>query len=165
MGRVSILAARVLEAALIWLQRPRELPLRLLQARRSPFCIKVRLVISHLALTGQVSMVDIDPWTDEAMRSANPLCKVPMLLLDDGTALHDSPVICEFLNAHAKGELIPMSGPTRWSVLRDQAVADGLAEAVIRRHVEGLNPSTNWSQNGDDDRNWRSRLPSRQLTP
>lgn len=119
---------------------------KLLQAPRSPFCVKVRLVIAELGLGENVRLVDVDPWTDESLRRLNPICKVPTLLLKDGSALHDSPVICEFLNAYAGGRLIPASGPARWRILCGQATADGLAEAVIRRHVEGLSAPTDRSQ-------------------
>jgi glutathione S-transferase len=120
--------------------------LRLLQAPRSPFCVKVRLVIFHLDLGGRVSLIDTDPWTEEAVRYTNPLCKVPTLLLEDGTSVYDSRVICEFLNSYAGGGLVPAGGAARWAVLTGEAIADGLAEAVIRRHVEGLYAPTEQSQ-------------------
>ena len=40
--------------------------------------------------------------------AANPLNKIPTLFLDDGTALYDSRVICEYLDTlHAGPKLIP----------------------------------------------------------
>lgn len=97
-------------------------------------------MVLELGLAGVVDLRPVDPWTDEALRAANPLCKVPTLVLDDGSALYDSPVICEYLNGLAEGTLLARSGPERWDALRRQALGDGFAEAVIRRHVEGLGP-------------------------
>jgi glutathione S-transferase len=41
----------------------------------------------------------------------NPLGKVPTLITDEGVVLYDSRVICEYLNALGKGNLIPQPGP------------------------------------------------------
>lgn len=112
--------------------------MRLLFAPRSPFARKVRIVVHELGLLGAVRPEIVDPWTDDAVRGVNPLCKVPTLVLDDGSSLYDSPVICEYLNDMAAGPLLARSGATRWDALRRQALGDGLAEAVIRRHVETL---------------------------
>ena len=38
----------------------------------------------------------------------NPLSKIPTLVLDDGTVLYNSPVICEYLDSlHAGRKLVP----------------------------------------------------------
>jgi glutathione S-transferase len=114
--------------------------MKLIYAPRSPFAIKVRIVFYELALTSRISLVETNPWTDETLRVENPLCKVPTLILPGGRALYDSPVICEYLNELAGGALFPVAGPRRWCAVRRQALADGLAEAVIRRFVEKLGP-------------------------
>lgn len=113
--------------------------MRLFYAPRSPFGIKVRIAIQELGLQ-DVELVQADPWTDEALRRFNPLCKIPTLVLDDGFALYDSPVICEYLNDVGRGRLIPQSGVRRWQALRRQALGDGLAQAVVRRFVERIAP-------------------------
>jgi glutathione S-transferase len=106
-------------------------------APRSPFARKVRIAAFELGLTDKLTWVVTDPWIDEGLRNHNPLCKVPTLGLDDGSALYDSPVICEYLDTLAGGRLYP-SGATRWQALRLQALGDGLSEAVIRRFVENV---------------------------
>jgi glutathione S-transferase len=40
----------------------------------------------------------------------NPLSKIPTLVLDDGFALFDSVVICEYLDDMAGGSLFPREG-------------------------------------------------------
>ena len=61
----------------------------------------------------------------------NPLGKIPTLIPDEGAALYDSRVICEYLNALAKGDLIPQPGPARWNVLAEQSLADGIMDAAV----------------------------------
>jgi glutathione S-transferase len=120
--------------------------MKLLYAPRSPFALKVRILIHELGFNQKVGLVPIDPWADETLRSLNPLCKVPTLVLDSGEALYDSPVICEYLDQAAGGAAFPRGGSSRWTALRRQSLADGLAEAVIRRFVERLGPVTERSE-------------------
>jgi glutathione S-transferase len=114
--------------------------MKLFHAPRSPFAFKTRIAAHELGLAARIEFVTVDPWNDESLRRFNPLCKVPVLVLEDGeTAFYDSPLICEYLSDAAGGGLIPAS-PRRWEALRHQALADGLAEAVIRRFVELTEP-------------------------
>jgi glutathione S-transferase len=65
--------------------------------------------------------------------------KVPTLVLDDGSALFDSPVICEYLDSlHAGRKLFPPPGNARWSALRLQAVGDGILDAGILTRYETI---------------------------
>jgi glutathione S-transferase len=69
---------------------------------------------------------------NETVFGANPLGKVPVLILDDGTAIFDSTVICDYLDRrHEKPSLIPAEGAARIRCLRLQAVAQGLADSGI----------------------------------
>jgi glutathione S-transferase len=103
----------------------------------------VRKVVVLLHETGQFEDVDLvptnvwDPATD--VTADNPLGKVPALILGDGAVLFDSPVICEYLDAHHDGvALFPAPGPDRWAALRLQALADGGLDALLLRRMEGL---------------------------
>lgn len=108
-------------------------------APRSPFCRKIVACLVELDLQHRVGLRIVDPWTSEELRSVNALCKVPSLLLPDGTALFDSPIIAQYVHAKSGAELIPQ-GEARWDALSREALADGLADAVIRRFVERLGP-------------------------
>ena len=68
---------------------------------------------------------------DRVLIVCNPLGKVPTLVTDDGTALYDSHVICEYLNASGDGHLLPEKASARWPVYRDQALADGILDAAV----------------------------------
>ena len=72
----------------------------------------------------------------------NPLVKIPTLVLDDGSSLYDSPVICEYLD-HLSGapRFFPAAGPARWTALRRQALCDGLMDAaILLRYEQALRP-------------------------
>jgi glutathione S-transferase len=114
--------------------------MKLYYSKTSPYARKVLLTVSELGLDKSVELVVTNPAADETLRASNPLCKVPTLLLDDGAALYDSPVICEYLNALAKGKIFPKSGPARWNALRRQALADGLMDATVRCYLELKRP-------------------------
>jgi len=69
------------------------------------------------------------------------------LTTDDGQVLLDSPVICEYLDGLGAGrKLFPPPGPARWTALTQQAIADGVTEAVILCRYETLRPEDKrWS--------------------
>ncbi len=108
----------------------------------SPYARKVRIAAIE---TGQADLIDWQFMTREEraelMPPVNPLGKVPAVVLDDGSALYDSPVIVEWLDSlHAGPKMIPESGPERWSALRLAALGDGLGEAVIAVSLEVQKP-------------------------
>ena len=73
----------------------------------------------------------------DPLRQQNPLGKVPVLLLDDGAALYDSPVILEYLDYRAGGgKIIPKDPQPRFAALRLQALADGIMDASILINYE-----------------------------
>ncbi len=56
---------------------------------------------------------------------------MPTLVTDEGAAIYDSRVICDYLNELGRGRLLPAQGSARWEAYRDQALADGMMEAAI----------------------------------
>ena len=103
----------------------------------SPFGRKARIAASVLGLDGKVK-VEAATTQDESIRKQNPLGKVPVLILDDGSALYDSPVILEYLDHMAGGgKIIPKDAKARFDALRLQALADGLMDASILIVYEG----------------------------
>ena len=111
----------------------------------SPFARKVRIVLRERNLTGQIeevgtSVSPVAPNPDLAR--ANPLVKIPALILDDGTALFDSRVICEFLDTLGNvPRLFPATGIERWNALRLQSLCDGVLDAaVITRYEIAVRP-------------------------
>ena len=119
----------------------------------SPFVRKVRVFARETGLDKKIEEVAtaVSPVTDNAqLAQANPLKKIPALVLDDGTALFDSPVICEYLDSlHGGKKLFPPAGPARWTALRLQATGDGILDAgILCRYEMAVRPKefqwTDW---------------------
>ncbi|MEE8513039.1 MAG: glutathione S-transferase N-terminal domain-containing protein, partial [Acidiferrobacterales bacterium] len=105
----------------------------------SPYVRKVRVLLHEKNIACE--FIVSDPWDkDSIVPQHNPLGKVPVLELDVGTPLFDSPVIAEYLDAQKGEPLIPRLGESRWQVLRWQALADGVLDAVVTRLLETRRP-------------------------
>jgi glutathione S-transferase len=113
---------------------------KLLHSATSPFARKVRVVIAERGLS--VELEAASPLDEGSpVRRFNPLGKVPVLLLDDGSSLFDSPVICEYLDSLGDAPpLLPSTGQDRWTDLRTQALADGILDAAFNIVTEGRRP-------------------------
>lgn len=116
----------------------------------SPFARKTSIAVHLLGLSGKMEMLDHANDPDNTTRHRNPLHKVPMLLLDDGSQIFDSPVIMEYFDEMAGGgKLFPASGNERYKALTRLALADGIAEASVlilyeNRFHEGAQVSQKW---------------------
>jgi glutathione S-transferase len=63
-------------------------------------------------------------------------------VLDDGTVLFDSPVICEHLDTLGNGpKFFPAGGAERLRALRLNALADGLLDAAMAARMETMRPA------------------------
>jgi glutathione S-transferase len=114
---------------------------------RSPFVRKVMITAHELSLVDRLNCVRTVAATTkphaELMRD-NPLSKIPTLVLDDGTVIYDSPVICEYLDRlQGKPTLFPVSLPERTTALRRQALGDGFLDFLLlwRNELEREHPS------------------------
>jgi glutathione S-transferase len=102
----------------------------------SPYVRKVTACAIKRGLDKQVERVKIGT-TDPELLKYNALSKVPTLILDDGTTIFDSPVICEYLDSvGAAPKLFPPAGPARWKALTQEALADGILDATQPRRRE-----------------------------
>jgi len=111
--------------------------MKLFYSPTSPYARKVRIMIIELGLEEDVTNVAVATHDDPLdLQSANPIGKVPTLVLGNGQALFDSRVICEFLDAENGNRFIPESGEARWDCLRRQALAEGVIDASYLRTVE-----------------------------
>jgi glutathione S-transferase len=106
-------------------------------AAPSPFARKVRVLIAEKGLQ-DIEQEAVDPFSlPPELVAVNPLSKVPVLVLENGSAVYDSPVICEYLDSISDSPaLIPRTGATRWTVLRRQALADGLMDTALSLALE-----------------------------
>jgi glutathione S-transferase len=73
----------------------------------------------------------------------NPLGKIPVLVLDDGTSLFDSRVIAEYLDtASPVGSMLPKESHSRILTKRWEALADGTCDAAAAIFLERKRPET-----------------------
>ena len=108
----------------------------------SPYARKVRAVAREKGLAGRIEEVSVDTaQVPPALVAANPLGKVPAIVLDDGTMLYDSPVICAWLDAEGDGPpLVPLAGAERFRILRAEALADGVMDLAVGLVMESRKP-------------------------
>ncbi len=106
----------------------------------SPFARKCRVIAHELGL--KLEEIRTLPMQEPEFRRINPLGKIPALVLDDGSVLIDSPVICEYLNQMGGGKFFPgMSifrhNSGRWKALGLAALGDGISDAAVAYVVMG----------------------------
>lgn len=114
--------------------------MKLIGAVTSPYVRKVRVVMAEKKLDYQ--FVTEDVWSaDTTITQANPLGKVPCLIMEGGEALFDSRVIVEYVDTLSPvGKLIPPSGRERAEVKTWEALADGVLDAAILARLEATWP-------------------------
>lgn len=106
---------------------------------RSPFVRKVMVAAHELGLVERLTLVRsavaMSAPNNDLMRD-NPLSRIPTLVLDDGTVLTDSGLICEYLDmVDHRHRLFPADPKERIDALRRHALATGFMElSVIRRN-------------------------------
>jgi len=108
---------------------------KLLYQTHSPFARKVLVFAIEAGLRDQIDVIhhETSPTNrNEAIFRANPLGKVPVLVLPDGMTLYDSLTICDYLDRLHKGrKLIPHKLPRRLHALRLHALAQGMCDAGV----------------------------------
>ncbi len=109
--------------------------MKLLYQTHSPFARKVLVFAHELGLASQLDVIhhETSPiQRNEEIFALNPLGKVPVLITDQGNAIFESSVICDYLDTlHSEEKMIPESLSDRIEALQMQAIADGMSEAGI----------------------------------
>jgi glutathione S-transferase len=110
-------------------------PMKLHWSPRSPFVRKVMVVAHELGVADRITCVRTVAATTKphaALMQDNPLSKIPTLVLDDGTVIYDSPVICEYLDSlDGAPKLHPKEPKARLVALRRQALGDGFLDLLV----------------------------------
>lgn len=115
--------------------------MKLLTSLTSPFGRKIRIVLAEKHI--EFELVVTQPFEQsEMLASHNPLSKVPVLLLDDGQAIYNSPVIAEHLDdVSPVGRLIPKDHRQSIAVKLKEALADGITDAAVLILLERRRPA------------------------
>jgi glutathione S-transferase len=112
----------------------------------SPFVRKVLVLLHETGQQDRVALqlsqlTPVKP--DRALIDDNPLSKIPALRLANGTVIHDSRVILDYLDhQHVGNPLIPRDGAARWRRLTLASMADGIMDAAVMiRYETALRPA------------------------
>ncbi len=109
--------------------------MKLIGSLTSPYVRKVRIVMAEKKLDYQHELEDV--WASDRILKANPLGKVPCLVLPGGEAVFDSRVIVEYLDTRSPvSRLIPEGSRERIEVRTWEALADGVLDAAILARLE-----------------------------
>ena len=120
--------------------------MRLISATPSPYARKVRIALTEknipFALQTEV------PWNDDTtLPQHNPLEKLPVLLLDDGTALWESSFILEWLERkHPSPPLLPPDDDGILAHKRIEVLGNGICDAFLLVFFERMRPADHQSQ-------------------
>lgn len=114
--------------------------MKLIGSLTSPYARKTRVVLAEKKIDYEF-LVD-SPWSaDTQVSKFNPLGKIPVLVLDDGSTLFDSRVIADYIDAVTpNNRLIPQPNRERIQVKRWEALADGICDAAAAAFLEAKRP-------------------------
>lgn len=117
----------------------------------SPFVRKVSIVIEQLGLTEHIELRSpkVLPYEiNQDYFKLVPLGKIPALMLESGLFVHDSLVICDYLNEYGNGSLIATGLLPRTAMLTRHSIASGAADAAVsmRYEVAARPEAMQWSQ-------------------
>lgn len=107
--------------------------MKLLFSPASPYVRKVMMTARIKGVADKIATQASDTNKgDPELNTRNPLGKIPCLITDEGDALFDSHVICEYLDSLAPNPvLFPKSGSERWKTLTLGALGDGILDAAL----------------------------------
>jgi glutathione S-transferase len=119
--------------------------MKLIGTLSSPYTRKARVVLAEKRIDYDFEVHSpSEPGT--RVPEFNPIGKVPVLVMDDGTTIFDSRVIVEYLDGVSPvTRLIPETSRQRIQVRRWEALADGLLDAAVLTVNEGRRPKAKQS--------------------
>ena len=106
--------------------------MKLVYSPPSPFVRKVTTLVHHANLNDRIELINVKTTAlsvAEEARAANSLCKIPVMILEDGQAIFDSRVITRYLDEIAGSNLYPKE--KIYDILTLEALADGIMESAV----------------------------------
>lgn len=103
---------------------------KLLYAPASPYSAKVRMSAAYAGIEMEAVITNTGQQPEELI-SANPLGKIPTLVLDDGRVVFDSRAITQYLNRESKNALFPRNADKRTEAEVMEALADGICDCAL----------------------------------
>ena len=116
--------------------------MKLLSGPTSPFARKCRIVAQEKSVS--LEEVVPNPFESEELPGLNPLKMIPVLILDDGTTMYDSDVICRYLDQAGEGPtLFPKADRGAW--MTRATLGHGLADASVALQLQKVLPEADQS--------------------
>ena len=112
----------------------------------SPFVRKVLVLAHETGLADRLTIVEANTNVvnrNEELAKDNPTGKIPAMVLDDGTVLFDSRVICAYLDSLHNGKKLTPSGGdvASFRLMALEALGDAIMDAgVLTRYEQALRP-------------------------
>ena len=122
--------------------------MKLISAAPSPYARKVRIALAEKGIPFE--LVTEVPWNaDTQTPKYNPLEKLPILVMDDGSSIYESHFILEYLEMkHPTPSLLPRNDDDILAAKRLQVLGDGVCDALVLLFFERLRPpdhrSSSW---------------------
>jgi glutathione S-transferase len=124
--------------------------MRLYWSSRSPFVRKAMIAAHETGVASRIETIRVEVAATKLnadVMAHNPLNKIPTLVLENGEALFDSRVICEYFDSlTAAPRLFPSNLAERWVALRRETIGSGIMENGVARIGENARPSELQSQ-------------------
>ena len=119
---------------------------RLISATPSPYARKVRIALAEKGIPFE--LITEVPWDrNTSTPRYNPLEKLPILLLADGSSIYESRFILEFLELkHPRPRLLPDDVDGIVAARRLEVLADGVCDALVLVFWERRRPEKHQSK-------------------
>lgn len=115
--------------------------MKLFASKTSPYTRLVLVLAYEVGLRDQLSCVFTNPFdSSPELVAANPLSRVPTLVVDEALTLVDSSIICAYLDELHEGIRFFPPGAARWRALRTAGIAEGVIDATLALRLESLRP-------------------------
>lgn len=119
----------------------------LFMSPRSPFARRVRIAFYENGIGFQERVFDVFQPSPELFK-ANPLGRVPALILKDGQVLIDSSLILQAFYETRESPFMPGDLTRRHKIYHAQSIAQGICEKAVEYYLEKLRP-----ENAQDSEN------------
>ena len=124
------------------------LMMKLLSSPASPYVRKVMMTARMKGVMDQIKVekADTSILNNQQISKENPLAKIPVLVLSNGSQLYDSHVICEYLDSlKPSPRLFPAAGAERFNTLTLGALGDGMMDAsLLLVYEKRYRPEDKW---------------------
>ena len=120
----------------------------------SPFARKCRIAIRLKSLLSQTDEIEATPLQNPPeLLAANPIAQVPSLILENGIAVSNSPLICTYIDKIGTGKSI--YGSDELAIRRLENLGDAIMETAVKIRLEQLRPegekSPSWIKRWQDN--------------